>query len=316
MGKSLILLLGIISLFATSCAYKLSNYEEHLVGCPASQCKPSRSQVSVTYLGTSGFLVENDKTAIAIDPYFSRYNMRTIALNGPISPKQEVINWGAKEACFPKSIDGWLVTHAHFDHALDLPVLQNCYGGTSYASCTGRALLKAAGVPARRTKATTAGKRLRIGKAKVTVLSATHDRIFGQIPYPGHVEGDVAPPCRPRDWKIGEPLAFLIEIGGKRIYIESGGMGDIMPSEKAKGVDLAIMGVAVADSQNRYPDAVKYLCPKHVLPVHQDNFFRPLEDGFQFAAMANFPKILASHEAEQLPGELVLMDYFHEWILP
>ena len=54
----------------------------------------------------------------------------------------------------------------------------------------------------------------------------------------------------------------------------------------------AIMGVAVVDSQDRYPDAVKFLCPKHVFPVHQDNFFSPLENGFQFAAMANFPKIL------------------------
>ncbi|MDF1811438.1 MAG: MBL fold metallo-hydrolase [Verrucomicrobiales bacterium] len=317
MGKLSIYLLSLASLFFCSCAYKLSSYEEYVVGSPACKAPRTKGEVSVTYLGTSGYLIESGKTAIAVDPFFSRHDLRTVLLNGPIPPKPDVIASSVKKAAFPDSIDGWLVTHAHFDHALDIPCLQRQFGGKTYSSETGRALFKACGVPARTVKATTAGKCFRIGDAKVSVLEATHDRLVGMVvPYPGELEGDIPAPTRPKDWKVGEPLAYLIEIGGKKIYIESGGMGNSMPSEKAKGVDLAIMGVAVADSQYRYPKAVQFLCPKYVMPTHQDNFFEPLESGFQFASTANFPKILAHHQACEVPGKLALMEFFHEWVLP
>lgn len=315
MGRPFLALMLACSCF-TSCAYKLTSYEDYVVGVPAGESKKAKGEVSLTYLGTSGYLIESGKTAIAVDPYFSRYDLRTVMLNGLTPPKEDVICEGVKEADFPKDIDGWLVTHAHFDHALDLPFLQKEFGGRIYSSKTGRALLKASGVPARSAKWTTADQRIRIGDAKITVLSATHDRILGMVPYPGELDGEVPAPCRAKDWRVGEPLAYLIEIGGKRIYIESGGMGDVMPSSKAKGVDVAIMGVAVADSQNRYPDAVKYLCPEYVMPTHQDNFFEPLSSGFHFSTTANFPKLLSYHKAKAIPGKVRLMEFCHEWVIP
>ncbi len=287
-----------------------------MVGSPAGTKSATTSEVTITYLGTNGYLIENGKTAIAIDPYFSRYDFRTVILNGPIPPKCDLIDQGARKAGFPGSIDGWLVTHAHYDHAMDIPRLQKIHGGTIFSSDTGDALLKACGVPAEFLEVVTADKFLQIGEAKVEVLKATHDRILGQIPYPGHLSGVVPAPQRARDWRVGEPLAFLIEIGGKRIYIESGGMGRNMPSSKAKEVDLAILGVAVTDSQYRYPEAVKFLCPRYVLPSHQDNFFEPMDQGFKFSPTANFPAIQAYHQAGEVPGKLVLMEFFHKWSLP
>jgi L-ascorbate metabolism protein UlaG (beta-lactamase superfamily) len=313
---SRIFLICLSSLFFSSCAYKLASYEPYLVGTPVGKDPKCSDQVTVTYLGTSGYLFEHEKTAIVIDPYFSRYDLRTIILNGPIPPKCDLIEEGAGKGGLPKNIDGWLITHAHFDHAMDIPWLQKHYGGTVYSSGTGDALMRACGVSPSCSDPVTADQCLRIGEAKVTVLQGSHDRIFGQIPYPGHLSGDVPAPQRARDWRVGEPLAYLIEMGGKRIYVESGGMGHHLPAPQAKGVDLAILGVAVPDSQVRYPEALKFVCPEYVLPSHQDHFFVSMEPGFRFSPTANFPTILAHHQAGEVPGKLVLMEYFHEWSLP
>ena len=123
-----------------------------------------------------------------------------------------------------------------------------------------------------------------------------------------------APPTLARDWKLGTPLAFVIELNGKRIYVESGGTLKSRPS--VSDVDLAIIGVALPGSQNRYPDAVRALNPRYVIPSHQDNFFLPLESGFHFSSLSDFPRIKAQHEAMELPGEMFLMDYFTTWTIP
>jgi hypothetical protein len=72
----------------------------------------------------------------------------------------------------------------------------------------------------------------------------------------------------------------------------------------------------VGEGKGRYAEAVRSLNARHVLPSHQDNFFNPLESGFHFAVLSDFPRIRSIHSAENLPGRLVLMDYFHTWFLP
>jgi hypothetical protein len=52
---------------------------------------------------------------------------------------------------------------------------------------------------------------------------------------------------RAGDWICGEPLAFLIEIDGQRIFIDSGGTPALLPPNVH--VDLAILGVALPYSR-------------------------------------------------------------------
>lgn len=300
---------------ASSCSNGLRAHRDLLVGSPAVETKkPAKGEVQITYLGTNGYLFRSRDTTIAVDPYFSRLDLRTVILNGPASPIPVQLQYGTTAAAFPGSVDAWLVTHSHFDHLFDIPALQSQYGGKIVTSHTGRYLAQAKGTPLRSLRPSEPGRVYRFGSARVTVLDAKHDTIFGKVPYPGKITSPMeTPPDRPKDWLLGTPLAYLVEIEGKRIYVESGGIPGSVPS--VKNVDLAIVGTAVSDSQKRFASAVRQLNPRYVLPSHQDNFFQPLENGFQFATLANFPRIKATHEMEKLPGELILMDYFHTWEL-
>jgi hypothetical protein len=122
------------------------------------------------------------------------------------------------------------------------------------------------------------------------------------------------PPVKASDWCVGEPLAFVIEAADKRIYIDSGGVPGAPPDPRIKDVDLAILGVALPDSRERFAEAVRQLRPRYILPGHQDDMFAPVDREFVFGKMTSFPTLV--RESKNLPGRLILLDYFRPWTLP
>jgi hypothetical protein len=199
-----------------------------------------------------------------------------------------------------------------------------------FASASSVDLAKRAGASS--GEAVKPGDVRRIGPWKIRVLSATHDRLFGKVPFdrPPSQAGVSAEaaysaeaakaglvktgrPQRAADWICGEPLAFLIEVNGQRIYIDSGGTPAQLPPNEH--VDLAILGMALPDSRARLHAALGRLHPRYILPSHQDDFFRPLSAGFQFGSLSDFP-FVERECAQQNRSRLILLDYFKPWTLP
>jgi len=268
-----------------------------------------RNGVIVTYLGTNGYQLEFDGHVLLIDPYFSRTDLLSIALGSPLQPDTQRVVQGMRHLA-PK-VDAILVTHGHFDHLLDVPAVMSKTRARLIASSSAVDLAKRAGAPS--GDAVTGGDVRRVGPWKIRVLPATHDRLFGKVPFDGREKPGAGPPRHPSDWVCGEPLAFLIEVGGQRIYIDSGGTSAQLPPREH--VDLAILGVALADSRARLRSALDRLQPRYFLPSHQDNFFRPLDAGFQFGPLTDFSRVRRDCEQANR-GRLILLDYFQPWTLP
>jgi L-ascorbate metabolism protein UlaG (beta-lactamase superfamily) len=268
--------------------------------------------VRVTYLGTNGFEFESSNHVLLVDPYFSRINLWRVVLGSPIQPDQHRIA-GALTRLAPK-VDAILVTHAHVDHLLDVPVLMRNAEARLIGSRTAIELAERAGVPASRCHAVTGGAVLGVGPWRIRAFTATHDRLFSTVPFAGEVRGS-GPPRRAADWVCGEPVAFLIEIAGERIFIDSGGTTAVLPPADIAPVDLAILGAALPDSRARFSAAVRRLRPRYVFPSHQDNFFRPLSAGFQFGLLTDFPGLLRNYKRQAPPAHLILFDYFRPWTL-
>jgi L-ascorbate metabolism protein UlaG (beta-lactamase superfamily) len=289
----------------------LERYSD-LIVADVSPAASGGGDVLVTYLGTNGFQFESSNHALLVDPYFSRINLWRVILGSPVQPDEHRIDDAMKHLA--SNVDAILVTHGHVDHLLDAPVLMRKTGARLIGSRTAIELAERAGVPASRCHAVTGGDVLHVGPWRIRAFTATHDRLFSIVPFAGQVRGS-GPPRRAADWVCGEPLAYLIEIAGDRIFIDSGGRPALLPPPDIAPVDLAILGAALPDSRARFSAAVRRLRPRYVFPSHQDNFFRPLSAGFQFGPLTDFPGLLRNYKHEAPPGQLILFDYFRPWTL-
>src|SRR5258705_12100155 len=201
-----------------------------------------RDGVRVTYLGTNGYQFEFRGHALLVDPYFSRVDLLSVALGSRIQPNTARINDGLRHLA--TKADAILVTHGHFDHLLDVPAVMAKTRARLIASASSVDLAKRAGVSS--GEAVKPGDVRRISPWKIRVLSATHDRLFGKVPFdrpPSQALAKAGPPQRAADWICGEPLAFLIEVNGQRIYIDSGGTPAQLPPNESgsRRMDLAII---------------------------------------------------------------------------
>jgi L-ascorbate metabolism protein UlaG (beta-lactamase superfamily) len=302
-----------LALVAQGAHAGLEKYSSLILADKYPFSEPEPKAIRVTYLGVNGFQFETGGHAMLVDPYFTRGGFWPAALNQRIASNPARVNEGLKH--LHPHPDAILVTHAHFDHLLDVPEIMKHTGARLLSGPTAIELVESMGISPNQCLVVRPGTARVIGPWKIHVLPAQHDRLFGKVPFEKNAN-PVKRPIKASDWSVGEPLAFIIEASGKRIYVDSGGIPGARPGAEAGHVDLAILGVALSDSRKRVAEVVRQLQPRYILPSHQDDMFAAFSRGFTFGKLTNFPELVRLKAKQQLPGHLILLDYFRPWTLP
>ncbi|MFI7382815.1 MBL fold metallo-hydrolase [Streptomyces sp. NPDC049813] len=234
---------------------------------------------SFKWLGTAGWRIDTGGRTVLVDPYLTRYS--TGLYDGRFDPRTRLHT-------LPEVVDAHighpelvLVTHSHWDHLNDVPHIARTTGARVVGTETTYHLLRALGVAAEQIIVVKGGEVLDFDGIVVEVVPALHSRDKKHRYFaPGTLN---APPRRaPRtvaDLPEGDTLSFRVTAGdgGPTAFL----MGASDFDERAvRGLrpDLAMLAVPASTATWRYvPRLVAALgAPGVVVPVHWDNFERPL----------------------------------------
>ncbi|MDR0899780.1 MAG: metal-dependent hydrolase [Lactobacillaceae bacterium] len=205
------------------------------------------------YYGQSTFVITTENgTKLLFDPFFT---------SNPLTKTD------------PNSIeaDYILVSHAHNDHAEDLPLI------------------------AKNTNAQIIGMVELTDFYMLQGLNVHAMNIGGQFEFPfgtvklTHAQHSSSMFINGLPVYMGEPVGFLLDIDGKRIYYsgDTSNFGDMELFGKEKPIDLAIL--PIGDNFTMGPhaasSAAKRLNTKSVIPVHYNTYPLIEQDPYAFAKM-------------------------------
>src|SRR5258706_11770524 len=163
--------------------------------------------VGMRWLGVAGIELSVGGRTLLIDPFVSRPPARRLWAG-------RVGSDGALVAEKVPRGDVGLVTHAHWDHIMDVPEVARRTGAAVYGSPNACALLQALRVPPAQLHRLAAGDRLRLGTFSGEGFPAVHRAPPGPPIFPGPPRPQPAPPLRLRGHRMGLDFSFPLGAPG------------------------------------------------------------------------------------------------------
>ncbi len=214
------------------------------------------------WLGVAGVELVAGEHVLVIDPFFTRPSLK-----GFIFP---VLSDAALVAEKLPACDALLVTHPHWDHLLDVAEVVRQTKACVFGSSNTCQLLRLQGVPDSRISEVRPGDRLTQGPFEVEVVNGQHSWIPLQRFFNGNLTPGLHTPLRLQDYRMDICLGFCISVMDKRILICA---AQPQPAE--------VLFVVAQETQQYYLQLFKDIQPSTVIPIHWDNFLRPLSKPLQ-----------------------------------
>jgi L-ascorbate metabolism protein UlaG (beta-lactamase superfamily) len=226
------------------------------------QEKTGQRYPEMRWLGVAGIELRVNKQILLIDPFVTRppfIRMWFGRIRSDFALAAATITHG----------DFVLVTHAHWDHMMDVPAIIEQTRATAYGSTNTCWLLKILEVPEEHLHEIKVGDQLTLGLFQVAILQAEHGLVLGRAFATGSLAPNLHPPLRMRDYRMDTCFSFLIEVDGLRFLDWS--------SEQVHLAPLAdVLFVKPLQKPAYYEALLGVVQPRVVIPIHWDDFMRPL----------------------------------------
>jgi L-ascorbate metabolism protein UlaG (beta-lactamase superfamily) len=237
----------------------------------------------LTFQGTNTLLLTKGASSLFIDPHFSRPGL--FQLLWKIKPDKAKIRSGLKKLNV-STLDGILLTHTHYDHAMDAVEVAHQTGGVIYGSKSAVNLAKGAGLSQDKFRVVTPMERINIEAFPVTWLDACHisfpPPLGWLMPDKGRINQPLTPPLH--FWRYQSGSIYAILIDNLLVLGSAGLMRNAYPKVDVKTVALSVGGLETKPLrylERLYRQAVLQTGAQQVMLSHWDNFFRPISRDVQ-----------------------------------
>ena len=240
--------------------------------------------LGVTFLGVATLLVDDGRTAIMTDGFFSRPSLLKVGL-GRITPNDSRIDAAlTRLRLYPRPsayrLAAVIPVHTHFDHAMDSAAVAQRTGAVLVGGESAANIGRGAGLPTNKINIVDPAQPVTYGDFTLTFVASEHcppDR------FPGTITAPVVPPVKAAAYKCGEAWSVLVEHTGGRTALIQGSAGFVPGSLDGHRAEVAYLGVGQLGVLDRdyitayWRHTVEAVGARRVILVHWDDFFRPLD---------------------------------------
>lgn len=231
-------------------------------------------------MGVATLLVDDGSSALMTDGYFSRPGLATVAA-GKVAPSPARVD-GCLARAGVSRLAAVIPVHTHIDHALDSALVADRTGAQLIGGESAANVGRGYGLPAERIVVAVSGAPMTLGAYEVTLIESHHcppDR------FPGTISTPVIPPVKASAYRCGESWSTLVHHrpSGRRLLIQ-GSAGYVSGALRDRHADVVYLSVGQLGLQPRsyvteyWDETVRAVGARRVIPIHWDDFFRPLTE--------------------------------------
>lgn len=243
---------------------------------------PEPGRLGATWAGVSTILIDDGESGLLIDGFFSRPSLIAVAL-GRISPDPAQISVCSQRLLEAspslRAIDAVVCAHSHYDHALDAAEVARATGAVLVGGLSTANIGRGAGLGEDQMIVVAPGAVWRRGPWTVRMVASAHcppDR------FPGTIDRPLIPPAKTSAYRCGEAWSILAaHRGGSRILVQgsAGFVPGALAGERAEAVYLGVGQLGLLGEryiEDYWAETVLTVRASRVVPIHWDDFFRPL----------------------------------------
>ena len=234
----------------------------------------------ITYFGTTTLLFDDGIDQIMFDCHVTRPSLG-IYLFGKLSTDETIADRVIKEYQIVR-LRGIFISHSHHDHVLDASYFARQCSANVYGSPSALNVARGGAVPESQLFSFQDQLDYQIGDFKIKVLLSIHSKAhwynddLGQsIVHPLHQ------PARKNAYKEGGSYDFFLNHQDIR-YLIKPSYNYLEGQLDGYDVDVLFLGISglSRDHKDRqrlfFSETIEKVHPRHVIPLHWDNFFLPL----------------------------------------
>lgn len=282
--------------------------------------EPASRGLRLRFFGVSTLVLSDGHDAVMIDGFFSRPGWLRLFF-GKLEPEETCVEDALRKGGIGK-LNAVLVAHPHHDHALDSAMVADKAKADLFGSASTLHIAHGQQLHEDRTELLWHGKVVPFGDFKVQALVTPHST---PALFPGAITEALKMPARVSRFKYDENYTFVLRHPLGTVLVVPG--ANFTPG-LLKGVQaqVVLLGIGTLGKQpeafiRRYwAETVRATGAKLVLPIHWDDFTRPLDEPLRPLPylLDDMPRTLdlLQRLAEKDGAELWLPPLFEERYLP
>lgn len=236
--------------------------------------------MKVSYLGTTTLLFDDGKDQVLFDCHVTRPSIKT-CLTGLINSDRQVVDRVIKDFKIDR-LRGIFISHSHHDHVMDAPDFALKCNSAIYGSSSSVNIALGNGVSEEKVFCYSDSMEYHIGDYSISVIPSIHsephwyNNDLGQT-----IDEPFKMPASKKLFKEGGSVDFLITHNNKK-YLIRPSYNYIEHRFDNIEADVLFLGIGGMSKDTRkrqdkfFEETIGKVKPKVVVPIHWDNFFKPL----------------------------------------